>query len=378
MKTEIKEMFQAFLAEYDSEKYKKIWNEQSKRFGEFWRDRILKRDTLELSESEIDEVLLILDSKARGSRPDTEAIASVMIPQGAWYRLFFQLRNTPKLSETVDFIIRADSDEQRVEAIDRLYELNKGNKNHLTGPSANAINTLIAAYDPFKNLSVVSLNHRFMILKCILGGQIDTASNSTPGARVVKSNRLIQEFFSSITANVNARTVSVFFYRPNIKTVWTSFSDTTSETDAEEIDTGVNGPETASEMVFYMEKQLEDFLIANWEKTTLGERLELIEENGKLVSQQYRTDIGIMDILARDRNDGAYVVIELKRNQSSDDTVGQVLRYMGWVDEHKKTDKPSRGIIIARALDRKLDYALRRVRDVQTYTYKVDFHLTRL
>jgi restriction system protein len=131
-------------------------------------------------------------------------------------------------------------------------------------------------------------------------------------------------------------------------------------------------------MFFYMEKQLEDFLVANWEKTALGERFELIEENGNLVSQQYRTDIGTIDILARDRKDGAYVVIELKRNQSSDDTVGQVLRYMGWFDEHKKMGKPTRCIIIARAPDRKLDYALRRIGDVQTYIYKVNFQLMKL
>ena len=83
--------------------------------------------------------------------------------------------------------------------------------------------------------------------------------------------------------------------------------------------------------LFYMEKQLEDFLILNWENTELGKKYELIVEEGELISQQFRTDIGPIDILARDKRTGTYVVIELKKNQTSDDTVGQLARYMGWI-----------------------------------------------
>ena len=38
--------------------------------------------------------------------------------------------------------------------------------------------------------------------------------------------------------------------------------------------------------LFYMEKQLEDFIIHNWENTELGKRYELIIEDGEIVSQQ--------------------------------------------------------------------------------------------
>jgi 5-methylcytosine-specific restriction protein B len=40
-----------------------------------------------------------------------------------------------------------------------------------------------------------------------------------------------------------------------------------------------------SQSLFYMEKQLEDFIIHNWEQTELAERYELIVEQGELVSQ---------------------------------------------------------------------------------------------
>ncbi len=129
-----------------------------------------------------------------------------------------------------------------------------------------------------------------------------------------------------------------------------------------------------SQGLFYMEKQLEDFIIHNWEKTELGKRFSLIIEDGELVSQQFRTEIGQIDILAKDKKTGSYVVIELKKNQTSDDTVGQITRYMGWIKKNKN-DKNVMGIIIAAEFDKKLEYALGAVQNVEVFLYQVDFKL---
>lgn len=126
--------------------------------------------------------------------------------------------------------------------------------------------------------------------------------------------------------------------------------------------------------LFYMEQQLEDFIIENWEETEFGKKLELIKEDGVLKSQQYQTDIGRMDIFAKDRNTDSYVVIELKKNQTSDDTVGQILRYMGWVQEHLG-DRNVRGIIVAGKYDEKLYYAQNMISSVDVFLYEVNFSL---
>lgn len=126
--------------------------------------------------------------------------------------------------------------------------------------------------------------------------------------------------------------------------------------------------------LFYMEKQLEDFIIDNWEKTELGKKYDLIIEDGELVSQQYKTDIGAIDILARDKETKSHVVIELKKGQTSDDTIGQLTRYMGWIME-KKGDKNVSGVIIAADYDNKLEYALKVLQNIQVYLYKVNFTL---
>jgi len=135
-----------------------------------------------------------------------------------------------------------------------------------------------------------------------------------------------------------------------------------------------NETSSISSGLFYMEKQLEDFIISNWEKTEFGQKYDLIYEDGELLSQQFKTDIGPIDILAIDKNNKNYVVIELKKNQTSDDTIGQLARYMGWIKEHKK-DFAVRGIIVAGQFDKKLNYAMKVVPNIEVFLYQVNFSL---
>lgn len=137
-------------------------------------------------------------------------------------------------------------------------------------------------------------------------------------------------------------------------------------------------PESSlSKGMFYMEKQLEDFLIQNWDNTHLANDLELIFEDGEIKSQQYSTGVGPIDILARNKRNHSHTVIELKKGQTSDDTVGQVARYMGWVKNHLR-DPEVNGLIIAKGIDRKLRYAIEglNVNDkISLLTYNIDFQL---
>jgi restriction system protein len=116
-------------------------------------------------------------------------------------------------------------------------------------------------------------------------------------------------------------------------------------------------------------------LIENWDKTELGKKYELIEEDGELASQQYPTTVGRIDILVRDKKTKQYVVIELKKNQTSDDTVGQLARYMGWIEENKTDGGQVKGIIIAAKYDERLYFALKKIKDTEVYLYNVSFNL---
>ena len=70
-------------------------------------------------------------------------------------------------------------------------------------------------------------------------------------------------------------------------------------------------------------------------------------------------------------------MIELKKGRPSDQVVGQVLRYMGWVKENLCDNRQGvKGLVICHEADPKLSYALKMTRDVDVRYYKVSFKLS--
>ena len=85
-----------------------------------------------------------------------------------------------------------------------------------------------------------------------------------------------------------------------------------------------------------------------------------------------------IDILAEKKDGSGYLVVELKRDRASDVVVGQILRYMGYVNEHLcKDNQTVKGCIIAQRKDQKLDYALKQVNNIEFLKYELDFRLTK-
>ena len=68
-----------------------------------------------------------------------------------------------------------------------------------------------------------------------------------------------------------------------------------------------------SKGLFYMEKQLEDFIVENWNETQFGKKYDLIFEDGELKSQQFGTDI-VNRHMAKDKNDDSLLL--LVKNQT--------------------------------------------------------------
>lgn len=129
---------------------------------------------------------------------------------------------------------------------------------------------------------------------------------------------------------------------------------------------------------FGMEKNLEEFLVANWAQTELGRDYVIFEEDGELKGQQYLTDTGPLDILAVAKDGTHLLVVELKRGRASDMVVGQILRYMGYVQDQVATPKQTvRGAIIALEDDQRIRRALSMTPNIAFYRYQVSFKLVR-
>ena len=105
---------------------------------------------------------------------------------------------------------------------------------------------------------------------------------------------------------------------------------------------------------FALEKHLEDFLVTNWDQTELSKKYDIFEE-GEFSGQQYVTDTGPIDILAISKDKKELLVIELKKGRASDNVVGQVQRYMGYIKEEIATSEQEvKGVIIAFDDDQKI------------------------
>ncbi len=131
-----------------------------------------------------------------------------------------------------------------------------------------------------------------------------------------------------------------------------------------------------SEGQFALEAHLEEFIDKNWKHINFGMdimKYEVDDQGGR----QFPAGPWSIDFLCVDRANDDFVVMELKRGKSSDSTVGQVLRYMGWVEENlAKAGQQVRGIIIAQEVDDALRYAVKGLKNVSVLTYRVDFKLS--
>ena len=126
---------------------------------------------------------------------------------------------------------------------------------------------------------------------------------------------------------------------------------------------------------FALETHLEEFLDKNWNNIDFGRKLNRYttdEGNGR----QFPAGQWSIDFLCTDNSSGNFVVVELKKGQTSDATVGQILRYIAWVEENIANKAQNvEGIIIAKEIDAALRYAVKNLPNISVFTYRVDFTL---
>ena len=124
---------------------------------------------------------------------------------------------------------------------------------------------------------------------------------------------------------------------------------------------------------FQYEKDLQKHLNSNWSEIPLFKEWKL-QKKDALKEGRYNTGVvGEIDLLARHREENRWLVIELKRDQSGDETIGQILRYMGWVKENLLgIDGKVEGLIICEVADENVRYALKCVPDVNLKIYSFE------
>lgn len=150
------------------------------------------------------------------------------------------------------------------------------------------------------------------------------------------------------------------------------------DSDSPEMDEATPSLSSQGAQYFGLERHLHDFLLDNWDHTELGKNWEIYAEPGDPeLGYEFRCDVGRIDLLARHKVEKKWLVVELKREKSSDQAIGQVLRYVGWVQHHLAGDgEPVEGLIISRLGDKALEYAVSAAPNITFMTYEVEFRLS--
>src|SRR5438034_1270817 len=118
MTQDLTKLFAAFLQGYDVEKMDAIWTAQSQAFRTFWNDKIMASGEGELDDPEIDMIVRILDRNGKGNTRESEAVSRAMIAQGAWTRMFNEIKAKKPLAKALDDVFNEMDPEKNGAAID--------------------------------------------------------------------------------------------------------------------------------------------------------------------------------------------------------------------------------------------------------------------
>lgn len=184
--------------------------------------------------------------------------------------------------------------------------------------------------------------------------------------------------YAAINAVLNelARELEVDLW--TLDTIWWYLSDEQEEIEVADETSPIADVRTAQVAArFAIERHLHDYLFDNWSQLELSKDWDLFVRDGEPeAGYEFPTPVGRIDLLAKHRRESRWLVIELKRDKSSDAVVGQILRYIGWVKAHlAQAGETVEGLVIAARGDDKLHYALSAVPSVSFKSYEVEFRL---
>ncbi len=96
------------------------------------------------------------------------------------------------------------------------------------------------------------------------------------------------------------------------------------------------------------------------------------DEKGRLVGSGYATDVGTIDLLARDAK-GGLVVVTVAESGQGEEVVAEMLQRIGWVRKNMGKGKQKvRGIVVLEQVPKNLSYAAAAVADTIAFkTYWV-------
>ncbi len=123
---EMEKLASMFLGQYDARAKDVIWQEHRTAFRSFWSEQVLAQETGVIPDDTCDVIIRILDRHGKGNTRDREAVARIMVPQGAMRTLLNSLHFNRDLALLIDSILKAEDPEHMAERIDDLMQALQG------------------------------------------------------------------------------------------------------------------------------------------------------------------------------------------------------------------------------------------------------------
>lgn len=140
----------------------------------------------------------------------------------------------------------------------------------------------------------------------------------------------------------------------------------------ETVSTRLTDEQNGDDSQFAYEDDLRDYLAQNLHLIESG--LVLYTDEG-ISGIEFPVGGRFVDILAVDST-GGYVVIELKVSRGYDRVIGQLLRYIGWIEKHHaEPGQKVRGVIVAKEVSDDLRLACARISDIRLFEYALSVSL---
>ena len=155
------------------------------------------------------------------------------------------------------------------------------------------------------------------------------------------------------------------WYRSQINTGKIELTDLIEKGDL--VEEEIIEEQAVTEFAISIEKDLQIYL---------SNRLTEIEEGLTLVSREYKTEAGFIDILCKDKNSD-YVIIETKAGKAKDAALGQILGYIGALKASGVTET-IRGILVAADFDSRLLYAAKALTNITLTKYNLSFRFDKV
>ncbi len=133
----------------------------------------------------------------------------------------------------------------------------------------------------------------------------------------------------------------------------------------------------SNKMKISSEKILEDLLEDKIlkDQKVFGKRLEMYEDENYYGRQLVAGNYGRIDLLVKNKNSKDIVVIELKKGKSDDAVVGQISRYISWVNNKiAKKNQKVKGIICVYESSKVLDMSVENIPNIEVYEYGLNFN----